>query len=131
MISTARGAGLLNLSVTIGMLAAPMSAAAAAKVERVVSPGGIEAYLLSEPSIPFLSLSLQFRGGAALDPKDKEGLAYMVSGLLDEGAGDLDSQAFRIARSGCRLRPAGTTSRAGSRRSPSTASAPSSCSGWR
>jgi zinc protease len=95
MISTARGAGLLNLSVTIGMLAAPMSAAAAAKVERVVSPGGIEAYLLSEPSIPFLSLSLQFRGGAALDPKDKEGLAYMVSGLLDEGAGNLDSQAFR------------------------------------
>ena len=68
---------------------------AAAKVERVVSPGGIEAYLLSEPSIPFLSLSLQFRGGAALDPAGKEGLAYMISGLLDEGAGDLDSQAFR------------------------------------
>lgn len=36
-----------------------------------------------------------FRGGAALDPNGKEGLAYMVSGLLDEGAGDLDSQAFQ------------------------------------
>ncbi|MGH6944569.1 MAG: M16 family metallopeptidase, partial [Geminicoccaceae bacterium] len=36
-----------------------------------------------------------FRGGAALDPVGKEGLAYMVSGLLDEGAGELDSRAFR------------------------------------
>ena len=95
MVRTARGAGLLSLSVAIGMLGPTLAAEAAAKVERVVSPGGIEAYLLSEPSIPFLSLSLQFRGGAALDPAGKEGLAYMVSGLLDEGAGDLDSQAFR------------------------------------
>jgi zinc protease len=95
MASTGRGAGLLSLSVAITMFGAIQVAEAAAKVERVVSPGGIEAYLLSEPSIPFLSLSLQFKGGAALDPAGKEGLAYMVSGLLDEGAGDLDSQAFR------------------------------------
>ncbi len=91
----ARGAGWLSLSLAVGMLDPTLSVQAAAKVERVVSPGGIEAYLLSEPSIPFLSLSLQFRGGAALDPAGKEGLAYMISGLLDEGAGDLDSQAFR------------------------------------
>jgi zinc protease len=95
MARTTRGAGLLSLSVAIAMLAPSIKAEAAAKVERVVSPGGVEAYLLSERSIPFLSLSLQFRGGAALDPAGKEGLAYMVSGLLDEGAGDLDSQAFR------------------------------------
>ncbi len=90
-----RGAGLLSVSMVVGMLGPTVVAEAAAKVERVVSPHGVEAYLLSEPSIPFLSLSLQFRGGAALDPAGKEGLAYMVSGLLDEGAGDLDSQAFR------------------------------------
>jgi zinc protease len=95
MSRVTRSAGLLSLSVAFGMLAAPVTTEAAAKVERVVSAGGIEAYLLSEPSIPFLSLSLQFKGGAALDPKGKEGLAYMISGLLDEGAGDLDSQAFR------------------------------------
>ncbi len=90
-----RAAGLLSLAMAAGMLCPMVAAKAAAKVERVVSPGGIEAYLLSEPSIPFLSLALQFRGGAALDPVGKEGLAYMVSGLLDEGAGDLDNQAFR------------------------------------
>ena len=95
MVSGRIGAGLVSLSVAVGALSAGPAAQAAAKVERVVSPGGIEAYLLREPSIPFLSLSLHFRGGAALDPAGKEGLAYMVSGLLDEGAGDLDSQAFR------------------------------------
>jgi zinc protease len=95
MVRRALGAGLLSLSVALGALDPIPAAEAAAKVERVVSPGGIEAYLLREASIPFLSLSLHFRGGAALDPVGEEGLAYMVSGLLDEGAGDLDSQAFR------------------------------------
>ena len=95
MTSGALGAGLLSLAIMAGSASPTAVAHAASKVERVVSPGGIEAYLLSEPSIPFLSLALQFRGGSALDPAGKEGLAYMVSGLLDEGAGELDSQAFR------------------------------------
>ena len=89
------GTGLLSLTVALGTLSPLGEAHAAAEVERVVSPGGIEAYLLSESSIPFMSLSLNFRGGAALDPAGREGLATMVSGLLDEGAGELDSQAFR------------------------------------
>jgi zinc protease len=83
--------GVLALS----MLATSPPVGAAAKVERVVSPGGIEAYLVSEPSIPFLAMSIHFAGGSALDPAGKEGVAYMASGLLDEGAGPLDSQAFR------------------------------------
>jgi zinc protease len=86
---------LLGVVVMVGALACAPATHGASKVERVVSPGGIEAYLISESSIPFLSLALHFKGGAALDPAGKEGLAYMVSGLLDEGAGDLDSQAFR------------------------------------
>jgi zinc protease len=95
MVRQALGAGLVSFTVAVGALGASAGTTAASQVERVVSPGGIEAYLLSESSIPFLSLSLDFRGGAALDPEGLEGLAYMVSGLLDEGAGDLDSQAFR------------------------------------
>jgi zinc protease len=85
----------LGLLVMVGALGAAPATHGASKVERVVSPGGIEAYLINEPSIPFLSLALHFKGGAALDPPGKEGRAYMVSGLLDEGAGELDSQAFR------------------------------------
>lgn len=64
-------------------------------VQRVVSAGGIEAWLVEDQSIPIIALSLAFRGGGALDPPDKAGLAEMVSSLLDEGAGDLDSQTFQ------------------------------------
>ena len=83
------------------MLTAMLAAGPAAaiqttlEVEEVVSAGGIRAYLAREASNPFLSLVLQFRGGSASDPEGKEGLAYMASGLLDEGAGSYDSQAFR------------------------------------
>ncbi|MFQ5785133.1 MAG: M16 family metallopeptidase [Alphaproteobacteria bacterium] len=70
-------------------------AAAATEVTRVVSPGGIEAWLVEAHAIPILSVDIAFRGGAALDPEGKEGLGNMVSGLLDEGAGTLDSQAFQ------------------------------------
>lgn len=95
MVKHALRTGLLGVMVSLGPLLASGGAESATKVEHVVSPGGIEAYLISEPSIPLLSLSLHFKGGSALDPPGKEGLAYLLSGLLDEGAGELDSQAFR------------------------------------
>jgi len=67
-------------------------------VKTVTSPGGLSAWVLEEPAIPFTALNIMFSGGAALDPPDKRGAAYMMTGLLDEGAGDLDSQAFASAR---------------------------------
>jgi zinc protease len=85
---------VLALSLAVP-LAGPAAAQAATKVEEVTSPGGIRAYLISEPSIPFLSLAMNWKGGSVLDPTGKEGTAYLLSGLLDEGAGELDSQAFR------------------------------------
>lgn len=67
----------------------------AAEIQEVRSPGGITAWLVEERSIPMLAVEIHFRGGASLDPEGKEGLANLLSGLLDEGAGDLDSQAFQ------------------------------------
>ncbi|HXP96479.1 MAG TPA: pitrilysin family protein [Telmatospirillum sp.] len=72
----------------------PVWPAAAMTVERVSSPGGIEAWLVQDHANPIIAVEFGFKGGAAVDPSDKSGLAEMVSGLLDEGAGDLDSQAF-------------------------------------
>ncbi|MGB5950585.1 MAG: pitrilysin family protein [Parvibaculum sp.] len=69
--------------------------AEAMKIERVVSPGGIEAWLVEEYEVPVIVMNVSWRGGSAYDPKDKEGLANFVSGLLDEGAGDLTSEAFQ------------------------------------
>jgi zinc protease len=78
------------------LAAAPKAALqSSARVEEVVSASGVRAYLIREPRIPFLALSFHVRGGGALDPAGREGLAYMASGLLDEGAGPYDSQAFR------------------------------------
>ncbi len=82
------------MSMTLSTMQAH-GAQATSRVQEVVSPGGIKAYLISEPAIPFMSLSLRFKGGAIGDPAGKEGLANLASGLLDEGAGEMDSQAFR------------------------------------
>lgn len=81
--------------LALALLAAGLRPAAAVDVQRVVSPGGIEAWLVEDHSLPLVSVSFAFEGGAATDPDGKAGLANMVSGLLDEGAGDLDSQAFQ------------------------------------
>jgi len=69
--------------------------AEAIEIRRVVSPGGIEAWLVEDHKNPIITLSAAFKGGAAADPEGKEGLADMVAALLDEGAGSYDSEAFR------------------------------------
>jgi zinc protease len=84
--------GLLVVALAFG-LAAPASAAN--KVEQVTSPGGITAWLVEDHSLPVVTLDVNFRGGTALDPAGKSGLATLTVDLLDEGAGDLDSQAFQ------------------------------------
>jgi zinc protease len=84
--------GLLLVGI---LLLVPALSARAVEVQQVTSPGGITAWLVEDHSNPILSLEMAFVGGAALDPEGQEGLAYLVSGLIDEGAGDLDSQAFQ------------------------------------
>ena len=69
--------------------------ASAMDIQVVRSPGGIEAWLVEDHSIPIISVRMAFAGGAAQDPDDKLGLVNMLSALLDEGAGDLDSQAYQ------------------------------------
>ncbi len=70
-------------------------AAQAMKIQKVKSPGGIEAWLVEEHKLPLLTMDFAFTGGAAQDPEGKEGLAYFVSGMLDEGAGDLTSKQYQ------------------------------------
>jgi len=86
---------LRSAFILLIVLVAGIAPARAVEVQRVVSPGGVEAWLVEDHSNPIIALDLAFRGGAALDPGGKEGLANLVSGLIDEGAGDLDSQAFQ------------------------------------
>ncbi len=72
-----------------------LPAYALAPVQEVVSKDGIKAWLIEDHTNPIVALKFAFRGGSALDPVGKEGLARLASATMDEGAGDMDSQAFQ------------------------------------
>jgi zinc protease len=78
---------------TFVLLAAP--SANAMTIQEVRSPGGIEAWLVEDHAIPIISMRFAMAGGSSQDPAPKLGLVNMLSSLLDEGAGPLDSQAFQ------------------------------------
>uniref|UniRef100_A0A9E8CSQ9 Insulinase family protein n=1 Tax=Bosea sp. NBC_00436 TaxID=2969620 RepID=A0A9E8CSQ9_9HYPH len=71
------------------------TAGPAIAVQIVRSPGGVEAWLVEEHSLPLIAVDFAFDGGASRDPENAAGSAYLISGLLDEGAGDLDAEAFQ------------------------------------
>jgi len=77
--------------LALSLLAAP---ALATTIERVVSPGGIEAWLVHEPAVPMIAVDFAFVGGAAQDAPGKAGTASLAASLLDEGAGDIDAKTF-------------------------------------
>jgi zinc protease len=64
-------------------------------IQQVRSPGGIEAWLVEEHSLPLLTMSFAFMGGSSQDPKDKPGVANILTAMLDEGAGETRSQEFQ------------------------------------
>ncbi len=76
----------------LGRRNAPSSRAAA--VQKVVSACGIEAWLVEDYAVPLVALEFAFKGGASQDPAGKPGVASLLAGLLDEGAGSYDSHAF-------------------------------------
>jgi zinc protease len=84
-------AAVLTLAASVALA---MPAARAMQIERVISRGGIEAWLVREPSIPLVALEFTFRGGAAQDPTDRPGVANLVADTIDEGSGDFDSSGF-------------------------------------
>jgi zinc protease len=71
------------------------SPAHAMNIQRVVSAGGLEAWLVEEHAVPLIAMQAGFHGGSALEPQGREGLAAMMAALLDQGAGDLDARAFQ------------------------------------
>ncbi|TNE58433.1 MAG: insulinase family protein [Alphaproteobacteria bacterium] len=85
----------LSTAPTVNAREVSKSPSGQINVQRVVSPGGIEAWLVEEHSIPIISFDFAFQGGAYLDLSGKEGTANLLAALLDEGAGEYDSQAFR------------------------------------
>jgi len=77
---------------TISLASSPSHAAA--KIQHLTSPGGIQAWFVQDATVPLIAMEYAFGGGATQDPADKPGVGNMVADLLDEGSGDLDSKTF-------------------------------------
>lgn len=87
---------ILRIALFVLALATPLRAEIA--IQEVTSPGGIKAWLVEDHNIPFMALELRFRGGTSLDQPGKRGAVNLMAATLEEGAGDLDAQAFATAR---------------------------------
>jgi zinc protease len=90
----ARRAAVIAVACLALTMLASTSSHAAAKIQRLVSPGGIEAWFVQDATVPLIAMEYAFSGGSNQDPADKSGVGNMVAGLLDEGSGDLDSKTY-------------------------------------
>jgi zinc protease len=76
-------------------------AQAAVDIQEVTSPGGIEAWLVEEHSIPFTALEIPSGAGANLDREGERGQRQPDDGApRGRGRGDMDARAFQTAREG-------------------------------
>ncbi len=92
-LSGLRAAALLSLAIAMPISGA--STASAMNIQTIKSPGGIEAWLVEEHSVPLMALRFAFDGGSSQDPAGKEGVANFITAMMDEGAGDLPSEKFQ------------------------------------
>lgn len=94
---------LLSALRRLALVAAPMlllavlPARAEVEFQQITSPQGIQAWLVEDYAVPIVTIRFAFEGGTTQDPAGKEGLTNLMTYLFDEGAGQLDSDAFQIA----------------------------------
>lgn len=67
----------------------------AIKIQEVKSSSGVTAWLVEDHTNPLIAMKFSFEGGAAADAADKTGLSEFLTGMLDEGAGDIKSAQFQ------------------------------------
>ena len=72
-------------------------ASRASSVQKVMSPGGLEAWLVEDYAVPLVAFEFAFHGGASQEQATKAGTCSMLASLLDEGAGPYDADAFHRA----------------------------------
>jgi zinc protease len=90
---------LMALTSAAPVMAQTRTESAAARhgvpVTRIVSPGGIEAWLVSDATVPMIVMRAYWRGGSAIEPEAQTGVTGVMADMLTEGAGSLDANAFK------------------------------------
>jgi zinc protease len=94
-VSAPRTLFALATALLVGLGATNPTSAFAMKIQTVKSPGGIEAWLVEEHSVPLIAMRFAFEGGNSQDPPGKEGVANFLTAMLDEGAGELTAIEFQ------------------------------------
>ena len=72
-----------------------LAARADVDIQEITSESGVTAWLVEDYTVPVINIRFAFTGGSVQEPEGKEGLANLMTGLFDEGAGDLESAAFQ------------------------------------
>lgn len=72
-------------------------ASRASTVQKFRTPAGLECWLVEDYAVPLVAFDFAFRGGNTQDPDGREGATSMLAALLDEGAGDMNADAFHRA----------------------------------
>jgi zinc protease len=95
------------LAIVLGLGLAPLAPAHAQQqsesaasrhdvnVQRVTSPSGIEAWLVSDSTVPMIVLRAYWRGGSAIEPANVIGATSVMTDMLTEGAGGMNANAFK------------------------------------
>jgi zinc protease len=92
MIHFIRSTAFLAACFLLAVMAQAMT------VKEIKTPGGLTAWVVEDKTIPLIAMEFSFAGGAALDPPGKEGAAHFITGMMDEGAADLDGPTFQARR---------------------------------
>lgn len=64
-------------------------------VERIVSPGGIEAWLVSDATVPMIVMRAYWRGGSASESENVIGVTSVMADMMTEGSGAMNANAFK------------------------------------
>lgn len=64
-------------------------------VRQITSPSGINAWIVSDSTVPMIVLRAYWRGGSAIEAENLTGVTGVMTDMLTEGAGALDANAFK------------------------------------
>ena len=87
----------LRLLISLFLLLGFYKQSLAIEFEELTTNKGISFWFVKDSSLPLVSLSFTFRGGAVLDPKNKEGSTNLMVSLLDEGTENFNGNDFKLS----------------------------------
>jgi zinc protease len=83
------------LLALLALFAFANAAFAQVPIQAIRSPAGIDAWLVSDSTVPIIVMHAYWEGGSASEPDNLVGSTGVMTDMLTEGAGDMDANAFK------------------------------------